>query len=489
MTALYTFTLAGHDMNGICTTFKVVRQINSVADIFTGKFVKNRLDAVHVPAEGDVVIVSYATGPSVVGQFYGYITALPSVNGLYTITAQPLASKANFAYVTRSYTTATNHDVIMSQLLLDAGISNVPNSVTVHQSVGKWRTSNQLVSDEVTKLSFMSKGTTGSAPQTIFMASPSVSDTAIVCDMGAVTPNVPVLSNAAGNIVGNITRDVITDERINSVITVHSAGSKTDNDGTGGTRSILLNYPELSSDADAALVNGTYLAIYKGSNLTQYRLKVPASSLYNTTQAYTPLNSIYSLNYQGTLLAGVCVKHTVNWPSMVDEIVLGDYYLDINRYLSQQAKATNTMARDWAGGALAFKGRMAAGTWTVPAGNNPIPFDSEEYDLSDSFNTSTGQFVAPIAGIYLITWAITVNMTSGAGVSFLQSQNGTTVGFDNLYNVLSGTENHPYKGSLVLKIAKGEYFEIRAQNLSGTNIIVGGNTYNSQITGNLIVPL
>ena len=38
----------------------------------------------------------------------------------------------------------------------------------------------------------------------------------------------------------------------------------------------------------------------------------------------------------------------------------------------------------------------------APSGTDPLPFDTEAYDYSDNYNTSTGIYTVPYDGLYLV---------------------------------------------------------------------------------------
>jgi hypothetical protein len=113
---------------------------------------------------------------------------------------------------------------------------------------------------------------------------------------------------------------------------------------------------------------------------------------------------------------------------------------------------------------------ISGDTWTKMTGMN-----TARWNIGNHFNTSTSRFVAPIAGIYLVSY--TVNF-QGASSSYIYTGiqlNGAFYhyGFGlQLANVITGDST--LSNAHTVKLAAGDYIELFAYSTTANTILGGG---------------
>lgn len=114
--------------------------------------------------------------------------------------------------------------------------------------------------------------------------------------------------------------------------------------------------------------------------------------------------------------------------------------------------------------------RNSAWTITGPAGTYvTVPFDSETYDTGTIFNTSTGEFTVPSAGIYAVKSRISV--TFGANTErwlYAAFVNGTEMARGTDTTFVTGMGNMALQVAADLKLNASDVVTFRVNQVSGT---------------------
>ena len=110
--------------------------------------------------------------------------------------------------------------------------------------------------------------------------------------------------------------------------------------------------------------------------------------------------------------------------------------------------------------------------WPVPtASNDPIPYNTMDFDVGSNFNTSTYTFTAPVAGKYYVSFAVLIypnSIPTGVYITAWASINGASYTGGRAMARMSFKENQTTMGSDgILDLAAGDSVTIRA-NASGS---------------------
>jgi len=107
-----------------------------------------------------------------------------------------------------------------------------------------------------------------------------------------------------------------------------------------------------------------------------------------------------------------------------------------------------------------------------------VPLDSEDFDTTNSFNTSTSRFTAPVAGRYLFTASIQYGNTGGCHSNFYVNNTSVNNGWNDFGDTTMATH------SRVLQLNVNDYVTLRGYwGGSGTTTWNGPRT---KMTGYLI---
>lgn len=124
----------------------------------------------------------------------------------------------------------------------------------------------------------------------------------------------------------------------------------------------------------------------------------------------------------------------------------------------------------------------------VSNANNTVPFTVEEYDLSNNYNTTTGEFTAAITGIYHFDASIVWNTSAPAGAYFIQLQkDGSLIVTDNVILTSTSTNYLTTSVSTDIKLSVGNKVKVTAYQTSAGNHTILANTEYARFSGHLVL--
>jgi len=126
-----------------------------------------------------------------------------------------------------------------------------------------------------------------------------------------------------------------------------------------------------------------------------------------------------------------------------------------------------------------FKAYRNAAYTPTNSSTTKYPWDAEEFDTNNNFDTTNNRYVAPVAGFYWLS--STVQMATNANVyGIYLYKNGSVVKQGNRLSTGAVATNNGFVVGSLLQLAAGDYIEVFMFNNSGsgTAITVGAdNTY------------
>ena len=124
----------------------------------------------------------------------------------------------------------------------------------------------------------------------------------------------------------------------------------------------------------------------------------------------------------------------------------------------------------------AFFAQQISGT---PTAGNTLVFAGQYEDNTDSYNTTTGQYTAPLPGWYYFFINLLANNNNAAGVTFSVElrKAGAQFGVGNIVfgETLVANRYHSFNGSAMIELEAGDV--ITAHLVAGGNIFTGDETY------------
>ena len=156
---------------------------------------------------------------------------------------------------------------------------------------------------------------------------------------------------------------------------------------------------------------------------------------------------------------------------------------------------TNTATLPAATGTVMVSGNMPAfsaylgSNQTLSANTDVIvPFDSEEFDTANCFNTSTYRFTPTVAGYYQLNWATNIYIPTTGEAQCALYKNGSIYKITTDMSMgTSGAQWNQCGSSLVYANGSTDYFQIRAyQNSGASRTLYGGNTWSTWFNGILV---
>ena len=499
MTTLSNFNIATHDVKACVVSFSVSKKLcgNST---FKAVLVKTAMDAIHTPVSNDDIYIEYTTaGATAYKIFYGKIRKVTPVGKFYNIEGNHQFSRAYDNRVTLAYTGATNHDAIMDDMLdATGGIGfTVTNSVANHNSItGGYNISNSLSIDQLKKLMWF--GAAGYP--TVFFPSNIANATILIQDFAENVPGTDIVfSNALGNLIGKVVSSGTQDNIINQVTTAHAGGRHLSTDATYdasasvtayGGRGTNIYRPEISTDADAALTEDCIRAFYDGA-YTMVSCKVKHSYLQNET--YPVINTVYTITdtINGTTYTDYnCIEHTINWPSFIDDIKLGWIEPDFSTFLANSASSSNRLGQDNAGLNIFVKAHRATSAQTgLDVDGEYLIFNSEDADVGNNYNATTGEFIAPINGFYNISFKGTFSSIDAGRTIYVFITADTSIKTVRTYYTAGGSNGIELGDANSFKLAAGASVYILAGYDAGGGASTFQMDYGTEEVSNLTITL
>ncbi len=127
-------------------------------------------------------------------------------------------------------------------------------------------------------------------------------------------------------------------------------------------------------------------------------------------------------------------------------------------------------------------------TTTYLKGTYKIPFDITDYDLNGSYKNASGEYVAPVDGVYRIAGIVSILPQGISPITLLIQVNGSTIYQQGAYPSNSSDGQYvSYLFDTEARVAKGDVIEFFINTSAGFTLN-GGSTL-SYITGRLVVQL
>jgi len=135
-----------------------------------------------------------------------------------------------------------------------------------------------------------------------------------------------------------------------------------------------------------------------------------------------------------------------------------NYPLNIDSSATAESLKIDSSGRITAPNRIMFYVRKASGNADVTSGNSfTAQFDTEEFDVGNGFNTTTGEYTAPVAGNYYFSLAAFVYTGTSGRIDLLK--NSTTVGrFGREYSI-SAPSYFPMECSIIIDMAANDTFD------------------------------
>lgn len=126
-------------------------------------------------------------------------------------------------------------------------------------------------------------------------------------------------------------------------------------------------------------------------------------------------------------------------------------------------------------GAPNFRAILSASLFSyAPSGYTTVVFGTESEDVGSSYNAATGEFTAPVDGLYLFAYALSFTCTAftSAGVLASQIYKGASIlGVGGCWTTLNATDRVTLTGTAIVSLTAGEVVTVRANKVSGTYTI------------------
>ncbi len=137
-------------------------------------------------------------------------------------------------------------------------------------------------------------------------------------------------------------------------------------------------------------------------------------------------------------------------------------------------------------------------TVNVPSNTmTTIPFDNKKYDLNNNFNTTTGEFTAPVSGIYHFDATIIFTISAASNGSHLIYLTSSSINAITMhrYDILAAYKSGTSTINTDVKLDAGQKVQIKANQTSSiSNLTVavtggGSNDVTCRFSGHLVMAL
>jgi len=485
MTTLNHLNIVAHDVKATCINFEISKKLFYPFN-FKGKFALGVLNTIHTPAINDALTVIYADAVGEYTVFTGKITKVTPSGTFYTIEATSDLIRAFNWYVTNEWTSATDHDQLMEDVLESTygpGLTATHTGVATHNSISYFNVSNESCIDVLRRLVMMSADADGD-PLSVFYQDPADLDGVIIEDYGVNVPGTDItISHANRTLLSKVTYDDTSQEIVNKVEARcgHGIETRIANDvaglGTGsatdyGTRTLKMYRPEIFTQTDARFATDTLLCTYHDKNT---RLKADVKHSQLDGRNYPVLNTVYTIidaSTSTTYTDVTCIEQTMRWPSFIDTCMFGMFFMSTGDYFLSQQGNSNNVENSYNYGTpdMLYAWFTGTPTQTITTSASPVLWAAEKYDLSSLYNTATGRYTVATTGRYVIDYSLVQSFVAGAETYYIYlCKNGDTT------NPLSvgvidttGGASTMYTGKWDGPLVKGDYISVIWWQLLGT---------------------
>ncbi|MBL7765596.1 MAG: hypothetical protein JNJ58_05855 [Chitinophagaceae bacterium] len=147
--------------------------------------------------------------------------------------------------------------------------------------------------------------------------------------------------------------------------------------------------------------------------------------------------------------------------------------------------SNSTGTGSWQGAVGFLANSCSAGT--IASGVVTLIYGTEDFDESGSYNNTTGEFTAPIDGLYQFNFGAV--MTAGGGTSQCRiglMKNGSFLPGTILRAQPSTTAQWSIQNSVTVKLVAGDVIKVELGNFSGGSITVSNNSLEMSFSGHLV---
>lgn len=148
-------------------------------------------------------------------------------------------------------------------------------------------------------------------------------------------------------------------------------------------------------------------------------------------------------------------------------------------YIKPERLANSAMAPFFVHRAATFS--VTSGTFTR------VPFNLVESDTSNTFNTATNRFTAPISGTYLFNVSIAIESVVNQYRYICQLNSNNVAAVTRVYDNLNGSSARQLTGTAIMTLDAGDWVEVQTwHNVGGTRTYPAANKDGSYFKGALL---
>jgi hypothetical protein len=135
-----------------------------------------------------------------------------------------------------------------------------------------------------------------------------------------------------------------------------------------------------------------------------------------------------------------------------------NYPLNIDSSATAESLKIDSSGRITAPNRVMFYARKASGNADVTSGNSfTANFDTKEFDVGNGFNTTTGEYTAPVAGNYCFVLCAFVYTGASGRIDFFK--NSTGVGRFGREYTISAPSYFPMECTIIIDMAANDTFD------------------------------